>query len=168
MKRNILAVSAIIVLAFVGGGAAVEPLVHSIDPLSSGPVLVDGANAEITDVDWVIDPSSSTVEGVIVQIRNTHTQAGLSRFFDVVVQVSCQSSGAVHVFVDPGPDREPGTADDVFADFAEKHFICAGGSFTTPLLQPGETRRIAVDFDMAIAPERTQIEDLSFIIREQT
>ncbi len=158
-KRIITLISTMILIAFIAGVLANPVLVQRIQPISSSETKVGGAHLQILDVVWVVDNSSSTVEGVILTVNNTDTVA---HGFGVVVQVSCLSSGSPF----PGDLRF----------FPPKPFICAGGGgFTISAsgteisgvqLGPGQTARVGVNFDHAIDPERTQIEDLSFIVTE--
>ncbi len=146
-KRLAVVLASALLASFIAGGFAFPVNVQHIQPLSSSDHPVKPAHLDVVDVQWVIDPSSSTVEGVVLVVKNSDT---VDHSFRVVVQVSCLSSG----FVSPN-----------FV-FSRKPFICAGGSFVTTILPPGATLVVPVDFDNAVEPERTQIEDLSFIVAE--
>ena len=143
IKRRIaILISAAALITIVTIVYASQINVSNIQRMSTAEKKVEPARAEIIRVDWIIDASSSTVDGVTLIVKNTDPVNPHS--FDIVVQVSCESS-----------HHNP--------------FICAGGS--TPVggvgpIDPGQVAPATVGFDFAIDPERTQIEDLSFIITE--
>ncbi len=161
-KRKVLLASAVILVTFLTGVVANPVFVQNISNISSGEHKVGGAHLAVNFGLWVIDSNTSTVEGVILRVNNTDTVA---HAYQMEVQVSCLSSGG------------PGFLQQFFPP---KPFICAGGlafqvttsssgTITTSpviVLGPGNSTAVGVNFNRAIEPELTQIEDLSFIVTE--
>ncbi len=152
-KRFAIVLSAAIMISFAVGAAAFPVFVRRISPISSSENFVSRARLSVFDVQWVIDPRTSTVEGIILDVNNTDTLS--AHIFKIVVQVSCLSSGAVL--------RD---ATGIIHVFPSSPFICTGGSVASLQIKADGDARLFVDFVTAIDPEVTQIENLSFIVTE--
>ncbi len=153
-KKFAATIALFVMVSFTVGAVAFPVEVGRVDRISSSTTFIGRAPAAIDKVEWVLDPATSTVQGVILTVRNTDPNA--AHKFQIVVQVSCLSSGAQVSIA------------GVITFFPRTPFICAGSlrPVLTDSLAVAASATIPVPFDVAVAPERTQIENLSFIVVE--
>lgn len=133
-------ISAIALMAFVVGAAANPVFVRFIQPLSSGEIRVPPAHIVINRIEWFVETEASDVVGIIVNATNPDA---ISHEYFIVAQLSCISP----VF------RLP--------------FICTTGS-TFIFIRNGTSLVFFLVFRNAVDPERTQIDDVSLIVQEET
>lgn len=140
--------AALAALAFGAFALANRVEVSDVQSIAGNRVLVPPADMKIARATWSIDAERSLVTDVDLLVEPNSTVWKM-KLFEFFIQVSC---------LDPGPDGQEGTADDV-------EFICSTGQARRVWpshwigLQP-----LRIDLQRPVNPETTEIHDLSFIV----
>jgi len=144
--KTIIAMTLIAVASFTIASYANRVVVQQVQPIGGNHVTVPAPELQVLNTIWNINVNQSLVTGLILNVT-TVGGTGLSgvRLYSINIQVSCQITAL------PVPVVRPN---------------CAVGQVSIKLpvnLSPGAAL-VPVSIAPAIDPEKTEIDDLSFIV----